>query len=89
MTCSTILQELLLSVLLTLHTGFYHKLVTTGNENKEPADIEPLIEEADGDGDNIEPTVPSRLDVRRRSSKKVLRHHSIKKGNLQLREILD
>ncbi|XP_028035436.1 multidrug resistance protein homolog 49-like [Bombyx mandarina] len=61
--------------------GFYHKLVTTGNENKEPADIEPLIEEADGDGDNTEPTVPSRLDVRRRSSKKVLRHHSIKKDH--------
>ncbi|CAH2103160.1 unnamed protein product [Euphydryas editha] len=59
--------------------GFYHKLVTTGNENKEPDVIETLPEEENEDGDGGELTVVSRVDVKRRSTRRLVRHHSTKR----------
>ncbi|XP_073952681.1 multidrug resistance protein homolog 49-like [Choristoneura fumiferana] len=60
--------------------GFYHKLVTTGNEGKEPDVIETLPEEADGDGEGEEAlALAPRVDPKRRSNRRVHRHHSMKR----------
>ncbi|XP_041987757.1 multidrug resistance protein homolog 49-like [Aricia agestis] len=61
--------------------GFYHKLVTSGNENKEPDVIETLPEEEDlnNEGGGGEITAVSRVDVKRRSTKRVVRRHSTKR----------
>lgn len=63
-------------------TGVYHKLVTTGKENKEPEEIDTLLEEPDGDAEAAgEPVIAPRTDVKRKSNRRVHRHHSIKRGN--------
>ncbi|XP_013162197.1 PREDICTED: multidrug resistance protein homolog 49-like [Papilio xuthus] len=59
--------------------GFYHKLVTTGNENKEPDVIETLPEEGDGVVENGDAALVPRVDVKRRSTRRLHRHHSIKR----------
>ncbi|XP_045458095.1 multidrug resistance protein homolog 49-like [Melitaea cinxia] len=59
--------------------GFYYKLVTTGNENKEPDIIETLAEEENEEGNSGELTVVSRVDVKRRSTRRLVRHHSTKR----------
>ncbi|XP_072931072.1 multidrug resistance protein homolog 49-like [Epargyreus clarus] len=60
--------------------GFYHKLVTTGNENKEPDVIETLPEEGDGEEDPDMALAP-RMDIKRRSNRKVHRVHSVKRDS--------
>lgn len=63
--------------------GFYYKLVTTGNENHEPEVIETLPEEtADGEGEEPagEVALAPRVDVKRRSNRRLHRHHSLKRG---------
>ncbi|CAH0703399.1 unnamed protein product [Spodoptera exigua] len=60
--------------------GFYYKLVTTGNETKEPEEIETVAEEGDGE-ENVEPALAPRADVKRKSNRRVHRHHSIKKDS--------
>lgn len=60
--------------------GFYHKLVTTGNENKPIDEIETLPEEGDGEDHKSEPMLAPRTDVRRKSTKRLHRHHSTKRG---------
>ncbi|XP_049693223.2 multidrug resistance protein homolog 49 [Helicoverpa armigera] len=60
--------------------GFYYKLVTTGNENKEPEEIETVAEEGDGE-ENGEPVLAPRADVKRKSNRRVHRHHSIKRDS--------
>ncbi|XP_022832765.1 multidrug resistance protein homolog 49-like [Spodoptera litura] len=60
--------------------GFYYKLVTTGNETKEPEEIETVAEEGDGE-ENGEPVLAPRADVKRKSNRRVHRHHSIKKDS--------
>ncbi|CAH0716416.1 unnamed protein product, partial [Brenthis ino] len=59
--------------------GFYYKLVTTGNENKEPDVIETLPEEENGEVEAGELTLVPRLDVKRRSTRRLVRHHSTKR----------
>ncbi|XP_047544251.1 multidrug resistance protein homolog 49-like [Vanessa atalanta] len=59
--------------------GFYYKLVTTGNENKEPDVIETLPEEENGDADIGDLAVVSRTEVKRRSTRRLVRHHSTKR----------
>ncbi|CAB3225437.1 unnamed protein product [Arctia plantaginis] len=59
--------------------GFYYKLVTTGNENKPVEEIETLPEEGDGDENKSEPILAPRNDVRRKSTKRLHRHHSTKR----------
>ncbi|CAH1647758.1 unnamed protein product [Spodoptera littoralis] len=60
--------------------GFYYKLVTTGTETKEPEEIETVAEEGDGE-ENGEPVLAPRADVKRKSNRRVHRHHSIKKDS--------
>ncbi|KAH9637264.1 hypothetical protein HF086_006908 [Spodoptera exigua] len=48
--------------------GFYYKLVTTGNETKEPEEIETVAEEGDGE-ENVEPVLAPRADVKRKSNR--------------------
>nr|QGA73384.1 multidrug resistance protein 49-like protein [Spodoptera frugiperda] len=60
--------------------GFYFKLVTTGTETKEPEEIETVAEEGDGE-ENGEPVLAPRADVKRKSNRRVHRHHSIKKDS--------
>ncbi|CAK1588203.1 unnamed protein product [Parnassius mnemosyne] len=57
--------------------GFYYKLVTTGNENKEPDVIETLPEEADENAELGEVVLVPRVDVKRKSTKRLHRHHSL------------
>ncbi|CAG4929498.1 unnamed protein product [Parnassius apollo] len=59
--------------------GFYYKLVTTGNENKEPDVIETLPEETDGNAELVEAALVPRVDVKRRSTRRLHRHQSIKR----------
>lgn len=60
-------------------------MVTTGNEGKEPDVIETLPEEAEGDGEGEEaPALAPRVDPKRRSNRRVHRHHSMKRGNYRL-----
>ncbi|CAG4942049.1 unnamed protein product [Colias eurytheme] len=61
--------------------GFYYKLVTTGKENKEPDVIETLPEEADGEGEDGEIALAPRLDVKRKSNRRIIRHHSVKRDS--------
>nr|ADV76539.1 ATP-binding cassette sub-family B member 3 [Trichoplusia ni] len=62
--------------------GVYHKLVTTGKENKEPEEIDTLLEEPDGDAEAAgEPVIAPRTDVKRKSNRRVHRHHSIKRDS--------
>ncbi|XP_049884996.1 multidrug resistance protein homolog 49-like [Pectinophora gossypiella] len=56
---------------------FYYKLVTTGSEVKEQDSIEAVPEE--GDGAEVEEVPLPRLDVKRRSGRRVHRHHSLKR----------
>ncbi|XP_037299939.1 multidrug resistance protein homolog 49-like isoform X2 [Manduca sexta] len=58
--------------------GFYYKLVTTGDEVKEPQDVEPVVDESTAD-DAIELLSGPRVDVKRRSNRRIYRHHSLKK----------
>ncbi|XP_059046316.1 multidrug resistance protein homolog 49-like [Achroia grisella] len=58
--------------------GFYFKLVTTGNDNQEPDVIETLPEETAGEEVAEVPIAP-RHDVKRRSNRRVHRHHSLKR----------
>ncbi|KAJ0183787.1 hypothetical protein K1T71_000210 [Dendrolimus kikuchii] len=59
--------------------GVYYKLVTTGNENVTEMDTsEPLLEEPEGEA-NVDVAPIARVDVRRRSNRRVHRHHSLKK----------
>nr|QCO93568.1 ATP-binding cassette subfamily B member 2 [Chilo suppressalis] len=60
--------------------GFYYKLVTTGNENHEPDVIETLPEETTAEEETNELTLAPRHDVKRRSNRKIYRHHSLKRG---------
>ncbi|KAF9804800.1 hypothetical protein SFRURICE_007703 [Spodoptera frugiperda] len=60
--------------------SFYYKLVTTGTETKEPEEIETVAEEGDGE-ENGEPVLAPRADVKRKSNRRVHRHHSIKKDS--------
>lgn len=53
--------------------------MTTGTETKEPEEIETVAEEGDGE-ENGEPVLAPRADVKRKSNRRVHRHHSIKKG---------
>ncbi|CAK1588202.1 unnamed protein product [Parnassius mnemosyne] len=59
--------------------GFYYKLVTTGNENKEPDVIETLPEETDENAELGEAALVPRVDVKRRSTRRLHRHHSLKR----------
>lgn len=59
--------------------GFYHKLVTIGNENQEPDVIETLPEEATGEEELKEVPLAPRVDVKRRSNRRIYRHHSVKR----------
>ncbi|XP_034839685.1 multidrug resistance protein homolog 49-like isoform X2 [Maniola hyperantus] len=59
--------------------GFYYKLVTTGHENKEPDVIETLPEEENDNAEGGELTVISRVEVKRRSTRRLVRHHSVKR----------
>ncbi|KAL0852199.1 hypothetical protein ABMA28_000423 [Loxostege sticticalis] len=59
--------------------GFYHKLVTTGKENQEPDVIETLPEEPIAEEENNETTIAPRIDVKRRSNRRIYRHHSTKR----------
>ncbi|CAK1554106.1 unnamed protein product [Leptosia nina] len=61
--------------------GFYYKLVTTGNGNKEPDVIETLQEEQPDGGDDTEVSLSPRVDVKRRSTKRIVRHHSMKRDS--------
>ncbi|XP_063394078.1 multidrug resistance protein homolog 49-like isoform X1 [Cydia fagiglandana] len=62
--------------------GFYHKLVTTGKEVKEPDVIDTLPEEVDGTGDTDEvAALAPRVDVKRKSNRRIHRHHSMKKDS--------
>ena len=54
--------------------------MTTGNENKEPDVIETLPEEENGEMENGELAMVSRLDVKRRSTRRLVRRHSTKRG---------
>lgn len=60
---------------------FYYKLVTTSHGEAEAEPIETLVEEGDA-----EPKVPEgeslapRTDVKRRSTRRIHRHHSLKRG---------
>ncbi|XP_075990573.1 multidrug resistance protein homolog 49-like [Anticarsia gemmatalis] len=58
--------------------GFYYKLVTTGNENDKVEDIEPLPEETNGEENPAEVIAP-RADVKRKSNRRLHRHHSTKR----------
>ncbi|XP_013189257.1 multidrug resistance protein homolog 49 [Amyelois transitella] len=59
--------------------GFYFNLVTTGSEDQEPEAIETLPEEpAEGEEVPSEALAP-RHDVKRRSGRRVHRHHSMKR----------
>lgn len=62
-----------------LSSGFYYKLVTTGNETKDE-EIETLPEEADGEENAGEAVLAPRSDVKRKSNRRVHRHHSTKRG---------
>lgn len=61
--------------------AFYYKLVTTSNGESEPQAIATLLEEGDVETNVLEgePLAP-RLDVKRRSTRRVHRHHSLKRG---------
>ncbi|XP_047524484.1 multidrug resistance protein homolog 49-like [Pieris napi] len=61
--------------------GHYYKLVTNGNENKEPDVIDTLKEEDVENGDANEVSLTPRHDVKRRSTKRIIRHHSIKRDS--------
>lgn len=52
----------------------------TDNENKEPDVIETLPEEDDSTTEPADPSLVPRLDVKRRSNKRLHRHHSTKRG---------
>ncbi|KAI8430777.1 hypothetical protein MSG28_000939 [Choristoneura fumiferana] len=58
--------------------GFYHKLVTAGKEGKEAVIIETLPEEA---GEVPEEVQVPRNDIMRRSTKKMIRRFSNRKGS--------
>ncbi|XP_053623630.1 multidrug resistance protein homolog 49-like [Plodia interpunctella] len=62
--------------------GFYYNLVTTGNENQETEIIESLPEETELEGEQppLESLAP-RLDVKRRSGRRLHRHHSLKRDS--------
>ncbi|VVC86230.1 multidrug resistance protein homolog 49-like [Leptidea sinapis] len=61
--------------------GFYYKLVTTGNENKEPDVIETLLEEDNVEADGGEAALAPRMDTKRKSNRRVVRHHSVKRDS--------
>ncbi|XP_061382310.1 multidrug resistance protein homolog 49-like [Danaus plexippus] len=64
--------------------GFYYKLVTSGNENKEPDVIETLPEEENDAAEDGELTISnpiSRVEVKRRSTRRIARHHSVKRDS--------
>lgn len=61
-------------------SGFYHKLVTTGKENHEPDVIETLPEETVEMEPGTEVALAPRVDVKRRSNRRIYRHHSTKRG---------
>lgn len=56
-------------------SGFYHKLVTRGDEALEPDEIKPLPEEL-----QQEETLSPRADIKRRSSRRMRRRHSSRKS---------
>ncbi|XP_039763141.1 multidrug resistance protein homolog 49-like [Pararge aegeria] len=59
--------------------SFYYKLVTTGNESKEPDVIETLPEEENDNADGGDLAFVSRVEVKRRSTRRLARHHSSKR----------
>ncbi|KAM3968871.1 LOW QUALITY PROTEIN: multidrug resistance protein homolog 49-like [Aphomia sociella] len=61
--------------------GFYYKLVTSGNENQEPDVIETLPEETTGEEEVAEVPLAPRHDIKRRSTRRVHRHHSMKRDS--------
>ncbi|XP_063837633.1 multidrug resistance protein homolog 49-like [Ostrinia nubilalis] len=63
------------------HKGFYHKLVTTGKENLEPDVIETLPEETIDEEGGEDVNLTPRVDVKRRSNRKIYRHHSTKRDS--------
>lgn len=56
--------------------------MTTGKENQEPDVIETLPEEPIAEEENNETTIAPRIDVKRRSNRRIYRHHSTKRGTL-------
>lgn len=62
-------------------TGFYYKLVTTGNENITEAEAPDRLLEEPEEETNEDVIPMARVDVRRRSNRRVHRHHSLKKGS--------
>ncbi|XP_030031864.2 multidrug resistance protein homolog 49 [Manduca sexta] len=57
--------------------GYYHKLVTTGKENTEIEEIEPLPEETE-DEECGDVTRPPHTEVKRESTRRLRRHHSVR-----------
>lgn len=61
--------------------ALYYKLVTTSNGEAEPEAIATLLEEGDVETNVLEgESLAPRLDVKRRSTRRVHRHHSLKRG---------
>lgn len=56
-------------------SGFYHKLVTRGDEVLKPVELEPHPEEAEQ-----EEIFSPRIDIKRRSSRRIRRTHSSRKS---------
>lgn len=60
---------------------FYYKLVTTSKGEPEAEPIETLLEEDGGEANVLEgESFAPRVDVKRRSTRRVHRHHSLKRG---------